>query len=225
LASSAAHAQSPDQQAKAIADALFDDGRKLMADGKTPEACAKFEASIEALPQLGARMNLAQCYEKLGRTASAYVEWREVVGLAAKTKDPREQFARERLDALGPTVMRLTIQVTEPDVSVKLDGIAIPRATFGTGIPVDPGAHQLVATAPGKPDWSSKIDVEGLDDVHRAAARRGLAGVLARRPPRARRRFEPRDHRRRGRADAGRNVDRPRPGREVEMERGVRLGV
>src|SRR5437868_1261848 len=62
---------------KATSEALFSDGRKLMADKKYGEACPKFEASLKLDPGLGAMLNLADCYEKNGQTASAWAEFRE----------------------------------------------------------------------------------------------------------------------------------------------------
>jgi hypothetical protein len=166
--STQAFAQSP--QAKSMADALFDDGKNLVAAGKVAEGCAKFEASIEILPQLGTRLNLADCFEKIGRTASAWTEWREAAALASKAHDAREQFALDRMAALGPKVPRLTIDVAAttaslPGLVLKVDGQDVPKATFGTPLPVDPGAHTVDATAPGKPPFSQKVDVSASKTV------------------------------------------------------------
>src|SRR5512139_1741852 len=65
LAASAARAQASD---KAAAEALFDEGRKLMAEGKYAAACAKLEASQKLDAGVGTQLNLADCYEKSGKT-------------------------------------------------------------------------------------------------------------------------------------------------------------
>ena len=47
------------------------EGRKLATDGKFAEACPKFEQSLAIDSGLGTKFNLADCWEHLGRLASA----------------------------------------------------------------------------------------------------------------------------------------------------------
>src|SRR5882672_4544932 len=61
---------------KVAAEALFDDGRKLLADGRFAPACEKFEQSEHIDPAVGTLLYLAECYEKSGRTASAWATFR-----------------------------------------------------------------------------------------------------------------------------------------------------
>jgi Flp pilus assembly protein TadD len=63
---------------KAAAEAQFVKAKKLMKDGKTAEACEAFAKSQELDPQLGTRYNLGICYQQLGKTASAWVLFRDV---------------------------------------------------------------------------------------------------------------------------------------------------
>src|SRR5690348_1000013 len=78
--SATAHAQAASQ--KATAEALFEEGRKLMAEGKVAEACPKFADSEQLDASSSTLLNLASCYEKLGRTASAWATYREAASLA-----------------------------------------------------------------------------------------------------------------------------------------------
>src|SRR4051812_28700343 len=39
------------------ADALFEEGRRLMTEGHLPEACAKLEKSFQLAPRLGTMLN------------------------------------------------------------------------------------------------------------------------------------------------------------------------
>src|SRR5689334_8638295 len=134
LAAPAAHAQSAGD--KATAEALFSDGRRLMAQSNYREACPKFEASLKLDPGVGAMLNLADCYEKNGQTASAWAEFREAssAARAAGSKD-REDLARQRAAALEPKLARLTIVITKPPARVTRDGAAVDNAVFGTAVP------------------------------------------------------------------------------------------
>src|SRR4051794_1429422 len=129
---------------KAAADTLFSEGKRLIAAGDVETACAKFEASLTRLPQLGAQVALASCYEKLGKTASAWGAFRAAASAASKAHDEqRQRFADEHAAALEPNLSRLVIK-TEPGyridrLEVKRDGIALTIAELDSPVPVDPG--------------------------------------------------------------------------------------
>lgn len=53
----------------AAAQKFFDEGRGLMAAQHYAEACQKFDASDRLSPAGGTILNLADCYEKAGKTA------------------------------------------------------------------------------------------------------------------------------------------------------------
>jgi Tetratricopeptide repeat len=162
---SRASAQTQSGGNRAAAEALFNQGRSLMTEGKYAEACPKFEASQELDPGLGTILNLAECYEKTGRTASAWAEYREAIPLARATgSKARQDLAIERARALEERLSTLTIralsgEATDPQLEVRRDGIAVRAAELGAPIPVDPGEHLIEAHAPGHEPWSSKVRV------------------------------------------------------------------
>lgn len=157
---------------KAAAEALFVEGRKLMEAGRYVDACPKFEASQRLDPGVGTMLNLAECYEKSGRTASAWAEFREVISAAraAESKE-REALARERAAALESKLTRLTIALSPeasgiPGIEVRRDGNVVDSAELGTSIPMDPGKHVIEANAPGKQKWYRTVE---LNDSSREA--------------------------------------------------------
>lgn len=147
---------------KAAAEALFVEGRNLMAAGRFDEACPKFEASQEMDPGLGTMLNLAECYEKTGKTASAWAQYREAIPVArnAGSKE-REDLATERAKALQDRLSTLTIRAKSEGAAldVRRDGVPVHGAQLGTPIPVDPGEHTIEATSEGKQPWSTKVAV------------------------------------------------------------------
>lgn len=149
----------------AAAEALFKQGRDLMAEGKLHEACRKFEASQQLEPGLGTMLNLAECYEKTGRTASAWAEYRKAIPRAREAgSKARQDLATERAQALERRLSTLTIravggEAADAKLEVRRDGVPVQAAELGAAIPVDPGEHIIEASAPGREPWSAKIQV------------------------------------------------------------------
>jgi serine/threonine-protein kinase len=157
-----AGAQSPGSEAAATA--LFDDGRQLMDQQRWVEACPKLAESEQLAPSGGTLINLAECYEHTGQTASAWVAWKGAAARAnAAGKRDIERNSLGRAAALEPALARLTIAVeAASDVEglvVKRDGVVVGRTELGMGIPVDPGVHVVEASAPKKKTLSTKVDV------------------------------------------------------------------
>jgi hypothetical protein len=159
-----ARAWGADAQQSAMAEQLFREGRELVQGGNVPLALEKFEASQQLDPSLGTLLNLADCMEKLGRTASAWARFSEAEQTARLEKDRiRERAASEHAHSLEARLIRLRIvlapQVSASDVTIELDGKPLAIALLGTATPVDPGEHRVVARAAGKRDWISNVQL------------------------------------------------------------------
>lgn len=152
----------PTTQDRAIAQSIFDRALELVKDAKWAEACPMFEESQRLDPALGTQFQLAKCYEGQGRFASAWTQYVEVADAAKTAGQPeKEKAARARADAVAPRVPKLKIDVASggAGVEVKRDGAVIPKIQWGLGLPVDPGKHLIVATAPGKKSFETSIDI------------------------------------------------------------------
>jgi hypothetical protein len=150
--------------AEAAAMALFTEGRRLMAAGDFADACPKFAESRRLSPGVGTTLNLALCYEGLGKTASAWLLYQDAASAAhAKGETEREAAAKARARRLEPDLLHVTIAVapqpSEGTVAIKLDGQPLPEEHVGSAMPVDPGRHEIEANAPGKQPWVSTFDV------------------------------------------------------------------
>ncbi len=136
---------------QAAADALFDSARTAMAKGDFAAACEQFRASDKLDPALGTELNLADCEEKRGHVASAWELYRTAQEKLGE-KDERVTFARSRARALEPRIPKLTLTLASgaPKDSIVREGqVDLGSGTFGVALPVDPGAHELVISAPG----------------------------------------------------------------------------
>jgi hypothetical protein len=151
----------------ARADALFHAAKALTDAGNYQDACAKFAESKRLAPGLGVTLYLADCYERIGRTASAWTEFRSAEGQARQRSDKRTEVARGRAQALEPKLNRVAIVVAPAvplaGLQVLRDGLPVEREELGLAVPVDPGDHTVVVSAPGHASrtFSAHVGPEG----------------------------------------------------------------
>jgi hypothetical protein len=148
------------------AEALFDQARQLMTAGRYAEACPKLEASQRLDPGVGTLLNLGDCLERIGRTASAWVRFREAAAAAVSGgQAEREEIARQRAAAIEFKLCRLALRVGDatnvPGLTLERDHAPFDRVLWNEAMPVDPGDHELRATAPGKEPWTSQAHLDG----------------------------------------------------------------
>jgi hypothetical protein len=156
-------AQSTD---KAAAEALFDQGVRLMKQNSFAEACPKLEESERIDPAVGTLLYLGECYERVAKTASAWAAFREAASLATNSNQPdRARVAMARAQELEPKLSRLSIELA-PEVS-RLEGVVVKRgnqrieaSVHGVPLPVDPAEYRIEVSAPGYEPWSTSVKVE-----------------------------------------------------------------
>jgi hypothetical protein len=198
LAAPPARAQSRDDVARA--EALFNAAKALTDAGQYADACAKFAESKRLAPGIGVTLYLADCYERIGRTASAWTEFRSAEGLARARNDKRAEVARGHAQALEPRLERLTVLVgpTVPRAGLQVmrDGTPVPSEELGLAVAVDPGDHAVVVTTPGHASQTftahvgpenpnATIRIDRLDEPPSSAGEAGgaHAGTTAAPPP------------------------------------------
>jgi len=135
------------------ADQLFKKGKKLLAEKKYAEACTAFEESDRLDPGIGAKVNVARCYQEWGKLATAWRWFTEAEKMAKDTKDDRASKIHALAEELDPSIPRLTVKIDhDADTSgvvIKLDGMPFDLSALGTERRVDPGPHQVDYTVGG----------------------------------------------------------------------------
>ena len=146
----------------ATATMLFNEGRRLAAAHRYPDACPKFEESERLDPGIGTQFNLADCYEHTQRIASAWALFLDVASSAGGTgQEARESVARKRAAALEPRLSKLTV-IAPKNVSgleVRRNGELVSGVLWNSPVPVDPGPYTIEASAPGRKTWSTVATV------------------------------------------------------------------
>jgi hypothetical protein len=149
----------------AAAQALFDDAIKLMADGSYEIACSKLEDVVKLQPaKIGARWELAGCYEKWGKVASAWSRYRSMAVAAAAGGDGREADARAKIDVLAKMLPKLTVAVAPENsemegFTIKRDGRVLGLSEWDAAMPIDPGEYVMTAETPGKKSWTGSVTI------------------------------------------------------------------
>jgi hypothetical protein len=140
------------------AEATFMRGRELLAQGKYQEACVAFEQSQRLDLQFGTQFNIAGCYEKTGKLATAWNLYRE---LARSDSNPtRRAKAAELAASLAARVPRIKLVLPRrPEgVQVHLNG-ENATALIGIETPVDFGSYGIAAGASGHRAWRKTVDI------------------------------------------------------------------
>ncbi len=148
MAPGVVRAQAKDDVARA--DALFKTAKSQLTHGMAADACANFAESKRLAPGVGVTLYLADCYQRIGRSASAWTEFMSAEAMARGHADKRAELALRRARVLEPALDRLTIVVrprgaAEKPVQISCDGTPVPQEQWGLPVPVDPGAHIVVA--------------------------------------------------------------------------------
>jgi tetratricopeptide (TPR) repeat protein len=181
-----AHAQG-NAADKAAAEALFDRGLALMKEGKLQEACERLEQSQAIERGIGTMLYLAECYEKTGKTASAWALFREAASWAqAAGQSERAEAGKSRAARLEKGLSRLTIEAKAPgyrawagDVRVDDNGgsaeLGVPALERlpESEIAAAENAKPSAAPAPAAP-----IEAKGLSKLQIAGIAIGGAGVV-----------------------------------------------
>lgn len=150
----------PTAETRAAAEALFLEGKALVEKNDLAPACERFAQSQQLDPQIGTLLYLATCHEQTGKTATAWIEFNDALGLAeASNKPDRIQQAKEGVDRVGAMLSRATLKVTAPapGQTVKVNGRE--QAVFDAPLPFDPGTLVVSAEAPGRKPVTLSVEL------------------------------------------------------------------
>lgn len=159
LATSAVAQDSDPGSDQAVAQALFDQARALMAKKDYAHACVLLEKSEALDPGGGTLLNLAGCYEGEGALARAYATYQEALSQARREdRSDRATTATSRIEAIGPKLPRMLIELpqfaSDPTLVVQLDDTLMGSSIIGVPTPVDPGPHHVRVSHRNRKPWS-----------------------------------------------------------------------
>lgn len=168
------------------AEALFEEGKKAMAQGDYDTACGQFAESDRLEAATGTKMNQANCEEKRGRVATAWALYKSVLG-SMDSEDQRYGFVKGKVEKLEPRVPKLTLVPTggaaPSDLVVEVAGQKFTSTSFNVPLPVDPGSHTVIVSASGFQPQKAQLELtEGEERDFRFAVAAPAAPAAAAAP-------------------------------------------
>ncbi|HEY1958842.1 MAG TPA: hypothetical protein VGH28_24685 [Polyangiaceae bacterium] len=150
-------------QNSAQAEVLFKEGQQLIAQQKYAEACQRLVASYKLDPQPNTELLEGLCFGKQGKTASAYNAFIDAASTLPKGGDA-QKYAADQARTLETQLLKVRVQFAAgapPGMQMHFDDESKPRDKdfLGIDIALDPGAHDLFVTAPGKHDYTKHFDL------------------------------------------------------------------
>lgn len=180
----------------------FSEGASFAAQKSWSAACDRYALSLKLHPAALTLYSLGVAQREAGRLVAARESFRSF--LSEPVTPSTQAFtgpARSAVEELRARVASLTLVLSPsppPGAVVTIDGVVIPRGSAADPRAVDPGAHEIVAIAPGRVETRAHVTLpEGgsatLTLVLRAspgpvasgpvASAVPLAGPVARREP------------------------------------------
>ena len=179
-----AQAAGPDTPAASVeeAKALFVKARAAVKEGNLAEALVLFRKSYRQHQAPGTLLNMADCEDKLGFTASAWLHYDRLT-LQLPPNDERLPLVKERAAALKPRVGWLQIKLASGapvGTTVTQDGDEFVSGNLGAVLPADPMAHVIVVTAPGHKERRYQVTIaEGKQETLMVEPGQEIAPVVA----------------------------------------------
>jgi hypothetical protein len=154
-------AQSADELSEARA--AFQRGIELEQAKNWTGALKMFRevGQVRMTPQV--RYHIALCEEKLGKLVAALGGYELALADAESVGDgvSFKQEVEASITDLRARIPKVVIDRGKgaEAAAIELDGVALGESSVGVEVPLDPGPHSLMATAPGYADYSETLEV------------------------------------------------------------------
>jgi hypothetical protein len=169
LIASPAFAQQPVSDAdRGAARALYMQGMDLQKNGQYADALDRFSRANSVVNAPTNMLHIAECHAALGHLVEAAETYRNLQRFPMPPNPPPAfvqavDQGREELKTIEPRIPELKIDVLPnqvPTLTVTIDGQPVNGATIGVSRPINPGMHQVTASAPGYTKAEQGVDIK-----------------------------------------------------------------
>jgi hypothetical protein len=148
------------QDDKARARALFGDGVSAYEQGNFSVALESFQQAYRLAPHPAVRVNMANCFEQLGRYAEAIFNYERFLDESGSAVAPEQRTEVETaIQRLKGKIGSLVIQTDPADAGVAVDGEPVSRSQ--AGVPLASGQHSVRVFKDGFVTAERMVQVEG----------------------------------------------------------------
>ncbi len=166
-------AQPVDDQLRATARALADEGMSFFEKKQYADALDRFDRAAAIIQAPTITLHAARSLDKLGRLIEAAERYRTCINTTLDANAPpafvgAQDAARTELQTLTPRIPSVEVVVNGPgadQAAVTLDGKPIPKALVGVKMLVNPGDHKIGATT------ETHTDLEEVTVTEKQASR------------------------------------------------------
>lgn len=179
LLTSAASAQTDADRARARGH--FEQGVSLYESGSHRAALEQFQEAYRIAPHPMVRVNMANCYEQLGRPLEAIHHFERFLAEAESASPQQRREVETAMRRLEGQLGEVRLSVTPDGASVTIDGAETRRAPILDPLRLSAGTHQVVVRLDGYRTQTRDIRVTGGGEerVSIRLERTGSAAVAA----------------------------------------------
>ncbi|HEU5077063.1 MAG TPA: hypothetical protein VFU02_22890 [Polyangiaceae bacterium] len=161
-----------ESQSRQRARALALEGIELFEKERWSEAHERLSQAFELFPAPTVALLDAKALEKLGRLIEAHATFERAAALSVDDESPKpfqravREAERER-NRVARLIPRLTVEVrgASPSHTLTIDGVPLPRETWGTARAFDPGSYTVVAKRGANVEQSEQFTLSPGSEV------------------------------------------------------------
>ena len=159
LSPGVAHAQEPDDRERAHAE--FSRGVEAFQAADYATALDAFQEAYRLAPHPAVRVNIANCYDRLGRPLEALFHFEHYLSEAERLTAAQRREVEGSIERLSQQVGSLTFQVTPDGARITIDGADQRRAPVVEPVRVTAGTHVVEVQLEGYAPERQTVDVQG----------------------------------------------------------------
>ncbi len=160
----------PDDAAKAEASKRFQKGVELYQAGDIRAALIEFRRAYRIAPTYHLLYNIGQASAELRDYVEAYNSFSQYLREgAAEVNSERRATVEREISRLEGYLARLTLEVSEADAEISVDGSVVGRSPLSKALLVSAGRRRVVVSKAGFAVWERSVDVAGEDEERLSA--------------------------------------------------------
>lgn len=148
-------------QDRDAARTAFQSGVESYSAQRYAEALESFQAAYRIAPHPSVRVNMANCYEGLGRPVEALNHFERFLIEAENPAPAQDREVRAAIARLQQLVGEVFFDVEPDGATVTIDGETTLTAPILDGVKLSAGTHTIRATRPGHIPYEERIEIEG----------------------------------------------------------------